>query len=405
MFDPEHAFKLFSTLPRNRFTGTDGERRAREYITDRLRDFGYEVKHEEFKVWTFRHKKVSLKCDGEKVEFRPYGFTGEEVNSLSSRMKYIEAGDKYLMDDVSEIVVLSKLPGGVKNAKLLNRLWKRGVRAVILPEPPRRPPICGGIPYEWRSKYKIPLLLRVRYEDAKRIILEKPIVEVEVEQEFFENTSANIICEAGGRGRTIALCAHYDSVYCSPGGLDNGGGVAMLLELTRILRKRKGKRRLRFLFFAAEELGLRGSEYHAGKCRRKYELLINFDIGGDILGSNAARVIGEKEITKLLKKISKESDVSLTIRQDIMSSDCMSFAKRGIPSVNFSRDSLSASNIHTPLDGYDNIHSIGFRGLGIIVEKFIDRLMSGEVEIPTIIPRKLVRKVRKYYRERLGIEI
>lgn len=62
--------------------------------------------------------------------------------------------------------------------------------------------------------------------------------------------------------RTYTVCAHLDSVEPSPGGNDNGSGVAAVLELAALLKERikKSRHLVQFIFFGGEEMGLAGSE-------------------------------------------------------------------------------------------------------------------------------------------------
>ena len=54
-------------------------------------------------------------------------------------------------------------------------------------------------------------------------------------------------------GDIILIGAHYDSVMGSPGANDNGSGIAALLELSRLFKKAKHKKTVRFVAFANEE--------------------------------------------------------------------------------------------------------------------------------------------------------
>ncbi len=57
----------------------------------------------------------------------------------------------------------------------------------------------------------------------------------------------------------VALMAHYDSVWDSPGAADDGAGVASLLEIARAIPRVAQKRDLVVLITDAEELGLVGA--------------------------------------------------------------------------------------------------------------------------------------------------
>ena len=75
----------------------------------------------------------------------------------------------------------------------------------------------------------------------------------------------NVLCgPADGEGEFILVCAHYDSISedpetNAPGADDNASGVAVLLELARILKDLELKRGVLLAAFGGEEQGLYGS--------------------------------------------------------------------------------------------------------------------------------------------------
>ncbi|MEL7038329.1 MAG: M28 family peptidase [Cyanobacteria bacterium J06592_8] len=58
---------------------------------------------------------------------------------------------------------------------------------------------------------------------------------------------------------TVLIAAHYDTVANSPGADDNGSGIAVLLEIARLLGSKPTENSLEIVFFDREELGLLGS--------------------------------------------------------------------------------------------------------------------------------------------------
>ena len=70
---------------------------------------------------------------------------------------------------------------------------------------------------------------------------------------FAQRQGTNL--EAG----SILVAAHYDTVSVSPGADDNATGVAVVLEVARLLGSRPTPRTLQLAFFDEEERGLRGS--------------------------------------------------------------------------------------------------------------------------------------------------
>ncbi|WOH36414.1 M20/M25/M40 family metallo-hydrolase [Thalassotalea fonticola] len=107
------------------------------------------------------------------------------------------------------------------------------------------------------------------------------------EQHFKSN---NIIAELDSNDLpTIILGAHYDSKGDgSYGAIDNGTGVAAMLEIAQIISKRPSKHfNIRFIAFGAEEIGISGSQHYVKQLTptalQNIAGMINFDMiaGGD----------------------------------------------------------------------------------------------------------------------------
>lgn len=101
-------------------------------------------------------------------------------------------------------------------------------------------------------------------------------------------TTANVIAESpGGDPETVVVVgAHLDSVIFGPGINDNGSGVATVLEVARVLAQEEiePRNKLRFIFFAAEEMGLVGSRRYvdslAPEEKERIAVMLNFDMIG-----------------------------------------------------------------------------------------------------------------------------
>ena len=109
-------------------------------------------------------------------------------------------------------------------------------------------------------------------------------------------------------GRRYAVMAHYDSRRTdvmdgegdAPGANDDGSGVAAVLELARVMSRRKFDATLVFLATAGEEQGLLGARAHAKAARAAgldYRGVLNDDIvgdpGGQPPGARLLRVFSE----------------------------------------------------------------------------------------------------------------
>ncbi len=105
-------------------------------------------------------------------------------------------------------------------------------------------------------------------------------------------TMTNVVAELPGVGpnsdHIYIICAHYDSISDdpynrAPGADDNGSGSAAVLEAARILSQYRFSHTLRFVHFAGEELGLRGSAHYAAAASARGDLIdgvINLDMIG-----------------------------------------------------------------------------------------------------------------------------
>lgn len=109
--------------------------------------------------------------------------------------------------------------------------------------------------------------------------------------------ATNLIVETAGSKRAdeiVLLGAHYDTVYCTPGADDNASAVAVLLEVSRLLRDHQGKRTARYVGFACEEppyfnMDSMGSQHHARQSRLR---------GDNIVGMLCLEMVGYYNLAK-----------------------------------------------------------------------------------------------------------
>ncbi len=95
------------------------------------------------------------------------------------------------------------------------------------------------------------------------------------------NEATNLVVEQRGSKRAdeiVLLGAHYDTVVSTPGADDNASAVAVMLEVSRLLRDHTGKRTARYVAFACEEppyfMEAMGSEYHARQSRKRGDQIV-----------------------------------------------------------------------------------------------------------------------------------
>ncbi len=107
----------------------------------------------------------------------------------------------------------------------------------------------------------------------------------EVAQEHFDalgDQATNLIIQRSGTKRAdeiILLGAHYDTIPSTPGADDNASAVAVMLEVSRLLRDYQGKRTARYVAFACEEppyfnVDCMGSQHHARESRLRGDQIV-----------------------------------------------------------------------------------------------------------------------------------
>jgi len=102
----------------------------------------------------------------------------------------------------------------------------------------------------------------------------------------------NVICNIKGNSdKLILVCAHYDSRMDdledtqsrAPGAVDNASGMAVILEISRVISKLKFENSIQLVFFSGEEQGLWGSKHYAKYIKDNnisLDVLINLDMVG-----------------------------------------------------------------------------------------------------------------------------
>ncbi|MDY0200385.1 MAG: M20/M25/M40 family metallo-hydrolase [Tenuifilaceae bacterium] len=188
---------------------------------------------------------------------------------------------------------------------------------------------------------------------------------------FSNNKTANIIGIVEGndpelKNEVILIGAHLDGqgnpgVHL-PGALDNGTGVADIMEVARALSqlKEKPKRSVAFIFIGAEESGLIGSNYFVNNPtfpKEKTVCFINLDMVGN--GTGLALWGGESypEILEPFKKANNDfvhRDFSTSLARMPRTrprSDAAVFLKAGYKAVSVSTTNrVKPVNYHHPKD-------------------------------------------------------
>jgi aminopeptidase N len=195
------------------------------------------------------------------------------------------------------------------------------------------------------------------------------------------------------QGQSVVIGAHYDHLGLGwpearedqkgkvhPGADDNASGVAVLVELARVLAKApQPERTIVFVAFTGEEAGKRGSQhyvlneknYPTDKCIG----MVNLDTVGR-LGKGKLLVLGAgsaKEWVHIFRGAGFVTGVDIeTVSEELDSSDQKSFQEKGVPAVQLF--SGPNADYHRATDTFDKIDAEGLVKVASVAKEAVEYL-------------------------------
>jgi hypothetical protein len=211
----------------------------------------------------------------------------------------------------------------------------------------------------------------------------------------------NVIGVIEGEGpnahETVVIGGHYDHLgdgaYGSRapgrreihhGADDNASGTAAVLELARrfAAADQKPPRRMVFICFSAEEMGLLGAVHYVNNPEFPLEdtvMMFNFDMIGWLRNDQLSMISwnSSPQFVPAMDEVNDEFGFGLDVlkpRSSIGGSDHMPFNARNIPNIFFHTGLHEV--YHTPEDNFDAINSEGALRVIDYSEKFIQRMIK-----------------------------
>lgn len=409
--------RIYETLKKMnyiRLSTTEGEKDGAKVITDEIKSIGLEPSFEEFKVPCYEIVNVKLEITAPKymlIEAKGYGYSGNGAkDGIEADFAYIEsAEDIDLIGVEGKIVMVSSL-----GYEVYERLAKAKVAGFIAPsgdyfDNPKNTDLDERMLRKGHIDYgQIPGVC-IRMKDAVKILKTEPEkARITLEQKEEEGDSGNILAQIKGTKypeEVIVYTAHYDSVVFSKGMYDNASGSAMLLELLRYFKQNPPLRTVRFIWCGSEERGLFGSKNYVKSHEaelKDIKLCINVDLAGPVIGRDTAIVIAEDKLCHMIEYMYKEIGHPMSLRHDIYSSDCIPFADKGIPAVNFVRyGAPGAISCHSRNDVLEPISAKSLESTTRFIAQFSNRIVNAYMfPVERTIPEELVGKIDKYLRKK-----
>ena len=358
-----HTRKLADDIgPRT--MGSLEDQAAIDYIVDQLEACGCEVGYHEIicPCWQHRSTSLELVATGESIPAQGCQFsvacdvTGEVVHATTP-------------DALNNAPVAGKIclaPTGVLggNIGLLNimalALEARGAAGLIVDRDHRHPDAYDGKIVREPDLRRMPVAC-VSKRGARRILASQSPVRLQIDASFWHGHTHTVVCpiEGSGPGR-IFLAAHHDTGAGSPGAVDDGSSVAILLELARLFSEETPPCELRFLFTGAHERLGQGSKDYV---RDNPDLIqsssceLNFDGVGDLGGSPTVNVWGRVGFDARLEPVLRDGPWQIrSVEADRMGADAGAFTMAGLPSVYFQTPPQEGNLFHTQLDDMSSVN-------------------------------------------------
>ncbi|HEU5315325.1 MAG TPA: M20/M25/M40 family metallo-hydrolase [Chloroflexota bacterium] len=400
----------------HRFAGSPGETAAALWLQDRLRDYGlHGVTAEPFAYtgWVrgpealevhqpIRHTLRSLAlpyCPAAVIEAElAWAGDGEEED-------YARAGaaDGHLRGKIvmtaAETSGRGDRPSSHRRDKFMRAVQAGAAAYLYVNQNPGDMPITGGLPGGGKGAAPIPGLgLTFETGEQLRRWLERgPVrLSISVAASFPPVDSANVSAEIPAdpasplRGEVVIAGGHYDCHDIAPGALDNGAGVVVTLEAARALAalaRETGRgfaRRLRFCFFAAEEIGLLGSWEYVRRHQSELDaiaFMLNLDTSGrGAPGTESLAVTSDSSLVPYFQRVTDEMGYPIDVRERFSSaSDHFPFAMNGVPTAGIGSTQTSAAVAglvgrgwgHTPADTFDKANAKSLQAAAMVTARIL----------------------------------
>ena len=389
----------------SRFGGTISERKARDYILKKFKDYGLEAHSEAFeymgwrrgtaKLETLEPVKTSLPVislvqspstpegglegeliyigDGIPPDFQAMGpqISGEIVMSTSkspsSFPRYVHRREKYarsILAGATGYVFMNSQPG---NLQQTGSLVTNGI---------------GQIP-----------AVSVTYEDGYYLqqLLKQGKVKTRMtlSNKSGTTTAWHVLGELIGEripDHEVLVCGHYDGHDISQGALDNATGVAVIMELARVFGRYRGsfRRTIKFVTFDLEEWATTGStlylKAHPDEAEN-IDLVINLDSPA-APGRKGVCLEGYAEMAPYFKKIGEETGYSIEVSTRVgHASDHFPFVTRGVPAITLTTPRSSAEDRgwgHTSADTLDKVEPFDIKEAAMVAAQILVRAANDE---------------------------
>jgi len=235
----------------NRCVGSKGNRQATDFFAERISAFGFRTESPEFDCIDWSHGDLQLRIDGK--AFPAYVSPYTLGCDLDAPLAVASTPDDLKNQDVSGSILL--LHGEIAKEQLMPKkftfynpenhqqivaLVEEKAPLAIISATSRDPELAGGIypfPLFEDGDFNIPSVYTTAEEGQLIAKHEGAQVVLNFEATRAPSTGCNVVARKGqDPDSKIVVFAHIDAKINTPGALDNGTGVIVLLLLAELLQ-------------------------------------------------------------------------------------------------------------------------------------------------------------------------
>ena len=291
--------KLCIELP-HRHVGSRENQIATDFFAETIASFGFSVERPQFECidW-MADSAAKLQADDEAFQpfVSPYSLSYNGSASLveAASIEALEAKDvsgKLLLMHgalVKEQLMPKNFPFyNPEHHQQIYNLLEQKQPAAIIAATGRNPELAGAwypFPLFEDGDFDIPSVYMTDVEGERLLQHVGTPVTLSFESQRIPSTGCNVIATKGANtSPRLVFCAHIDSKQSTPGALDNGTGVIILLLLAELLSDYSGNTRIEILAVNGEDYyGANGEIEYVKSNQGKFDdilLAINMDLAG-----------------------------------------------------------------------------------------------------------------------------
>ncbi|MBQ7840191.1 MAG: M20/M25/M40 family metallo-hydrolase [Lachnospiraceae bacterium] len=389
-----------------REAGTEAEEKAAQTIQRELESFGVDSHLEEFvfDTWKITEAEFTVTQPYEKT-YRVAGYMrcgNTPEDGVEAPFFYAENGDPISLSKAAGKIVMVNFP---MDAEMYENLVKAGAAAflTITGTPIDMGEDLNPVERNLRGVADTPIQGGIiHHADAIEMVTNGACrARFKLKQELKTVKSHNVVARIEGSDKAqeiLTLTAHYDSVPAGKGAYDNMAGGAIIMEICRYFRVHTPRRSVEFVWFGAEEKGLKGSQAYVGAHEdelKNHQFNMNVDLAGQLVGGTVLGVAAVPQACTALENMGWEVGLGLRTINGIWGSDSNTFAWKGVPAMTLNRDGFG---MHTHYDTIELISPWSLQRSAQLLGYIADSLGNAEeIPFPRTIPEELMEKLEQYF--------